>query len=84
MAKDINPRTGETLHPEKVEGIAFQINENSVNDKGQRKVLPAEPAQQKSGGGTRLEKVEGKAFQVNENSVDNPKAPDTPPPRRDR
>lgn len=83
MAKEINPRTGEELHPEKVEGIAFQINENSVNDKGPRKVLPAEPPQQKSGDGTRSEKVEGKAFQVNENSVDNPKPADTPPPRRE-
>ncbi|UDL89142.1 hypothetical protein LGH82_29385 [Mesorhizobium sp. PAMC28654] len=79
MAKDINPKTGEALHPEKVEGIAFQINENSVNDKGPRKVLPAEPPQQQSG--TRSEKVEGKAFQVNEKSVDNPKPADTPPRR---
>lgn len=81
MAKDINPKSGKALHPEKVEGIAFQVNANSVNDKGPRKVLPKEPPQQKSGDGTRSEKVEGKAFQVNENSIDNPKPADTPPKR---
>ncbi|WP_421917007.1 hypothetical protein [Mesorhizobium sp.] len=82
MAKDINPKTGEKLHHDNVEGVAFQINENSVNDNGTKKVLPKEPPQQKSGDGTRPEKVDGKAFQVNENSVDNPKPADTPPAKR--
>jgi uncharacterized protein YlzI (FlbEa/FlbD family) len=52
---------------EKLQGKAFQVNENSVEQGERIRPAPAEPA---AGSKRDQAKLDGKAFQVNENSVE--------------
>jgi hypothetical protein len=74
-------QSGDEGNTPKLQGKAFQINENSVEE-GDPVGSPA-PPQQPSGGERNPPKLHGKAFQVNENSVEDgePVRPSAPPRR---
>jgi hypothetical protein len=74
-------KSADEPRPEKLEGKAFQVNENSVEE-GEAvhsSTPPPQPSEEKPNG----QKIQGKAFQVNENSVENQEPARSPaPPRR--
>jgi hypothetical protein len=61
-------QSGDKRNPQKLEGKALQVNENSVGDQ-QRARSPALP-QRGSGDKPNQQKLQGKALEVNENSVE--------------
>lgn len=60
----LQQQSGEKRNQEKLQGKAFQVNENSVEDQ-----QPA-PTQQQSGDKPNQQKLQGNSFQVNENTVE--------------
>ena len=61
-------QAGGKRNPKKLQGKAFQVNENSVGDQEAAR-SPALP-RRGSGDKRNEQKLQGKAFEVNENSVE--------------
>jgi hypothetical protein len=60
-------QSGDKRNPQKLQGKAFQVNENSVG--GQEAARSPAPPRRGSGDKRNEQKLQGKAFEVNENSV---------------
>ncbi|PZV35934.1 hypothetical protein [Mesorhizobium kowhaii] len=72
-------KPGDKRNQQKLQGKAFQVNENSVEDQEPAR-SPAHP--QQSSDKRNQSKPEGKAFQVNENSVEDQEPARSPAPTR--
>ncbi|MGA2488384.1 MAG: hypothetical protein ABSF49_20775, partial [Roseiarcus sp.] len=59
--------SGDKPNQQKLQGKAFQVNENSVG--GQEAARSPAPPRRGSGDKRNEQKLQGKAFEVNENSV---------------
>jgi hypothetical protein len=61
-------QSGDKRNQQKLQGKAFQVNENSVGD--QKAARSPAPPRRGSGDRRNEQKLQGKAFEVNENSVE--------------
>ena len=61
-------QSGDKRNPQKLQGKAFQVNENSVGN--QETTRSPAPPRRGSGDKRNEQKLQGKAFEVNENSVE--------------
>lgn len=72
-------QSGDKRNQQKLQGKAFQVNENSVEEGEPVHSSAPRPSEEKPN----EQKIQGKAFQVNENSVEDQEPTRSPvPPRR--